>query len=133
MLNEKLKSIRTSNHMTQEVLAKKIGVTRQTVSKWEKGYSVPDADILLKITDVFDISVSELLGTNDLSNKGDEQEIDNTNLAIILTTINEQLAMKNQQRKTIIRIIKIVLIVIALFNIIPILYAIFWGWVASGL
>lgn len=106
MLNEKLKSIRTSNHMTQEVLAKKIGVTRQTVSKWEKGYSVPDADILLKIADVFDISVSELLGTNDLSNNRDEQEIDNTNLAIILTTINEQLAMKNQQRKTIIRIIK---------------------------
>ena len=49
MLNKKLKFFRTSYKMTQETLALKLGVTRQTVSKWEKGISVPDADALVKI------------------------------------------------------------------------------------
>ena len=72
MLNKKLKFFRTSYKMTQETLALKLGVTRQTVSKWEKGISVPDADALVKIADIFGVSESELLGAGEPLKKGSE-------------------------------------------------------------
>ena len=46
MLNEKIKQYRKSKGYTQETLAQQLGVVRQTVSKWEKGFSVPDAEML---------------------------------------------------------------------------------------
>ena len=62
MFNENLRELRKSKGFTQEELATKINVVRQTVSKWEKGLSVPDADSLQKIADVLDVEVSQLLG-----------------------------------------------------------------------
>ena len=62
MFNENLKIIRKAKGYTQEELAIKIHVVRQTISKWEKGLSVPDADTLSKLADVLEINVSELLG-----------------------------------------------------------------------
>lgn len=72
MLNKTLKYFRTSHKMTQETLALKLGVTRQTVSKWENGISVPDVDALAKIADIFGVSVSELLGAGEPLKKGSE-------------------------------------------------------------
>ena len=63
MFNENLKIIRKAKGYTQEELAIKIHVVRQTISKWEKGLSVPDADTLSKLADVLEINVSELLGS----------------------------------------------------------------------
>lgn len=63
MFNENLKIIRKAKGYTQEELAIKIHVVRQTISKWEKGLSVPDADMLSKLADVLEINVSELLGS----------------------------------------------------------------------
>lgn len=63
MFNENLKTIRKAKGYTQEELAIKIHVVRQTISKWEKGLSVPDADTLSKLADVLEINVSELLGS----------------------------------------------------------------------
>ena len=63
MFNENLKTIRKAKGHTQEELAIKIHVVRQTISKWEKGLSVPDADMLSKLADVLEINVSELLGS----------------------------------------------------------------------
>ena len=60
MLNENLKQLRKSRGLSQEELAIRLNVVRQTISKWEKGISVPDADMLIKIADVFEVSVSEL-------------------------------------------------------------------------
>lgn len=62
MLNENLKQLRKSRGLSQEELAIRLNVVRQTISKWEKGISVPDADMLIKIADIFEVSVSELLG-----------------------------------------------------------------------
>ena len=55
MFNDNLKRIRTQKGFTQEELAIRINVVRQTVSKWEKGLSVPDADALQRIADVLDV------------------------------------------------------------------------------
>lgn len=62
MFGKNLKAIRKAKGYTQQELAIKLNVVRQTVSKWEKGLSVSDADILVKIADVLDTDVSVLLG-----------------------------------------------------------------------
>ena len=62
MLSENIKEYRKQKGYTQETLAQALNVVRQTVSKWEKGYSVPDADMLEKLADILEVSVSDLLG-----------------------------------------------------------------------
>ena len=91
--------------MTQEQLADKLGVTRQTVSKWKNNMSVPDADILSEMADVFDVSVSELLGYG--ADNGSTKDY-----AKILASLNGELAEKSRFRKSILRIIKAVLILL---------------------
>ena len=61
MFSDNLKTMRKAKGYTQEELAIKLKVVRQTVSKWEKGLSVPDADVLSKIADVLDTKVDILL------------------------------------------------------------------------
>ena len=63
MLCENIKAARKSKGLSQEELAIKIHVVRQTVSKWEKGLSVPDADMLIVLSDALDVPVSMLLGS----------------------------------------------------------------------
>lgn len=62
MLNENIQALRKSKGLSQEELALKLNVVRQTVSKWERGLSVPDAEMLVAIGDVLDTPVSTLLG-----------------------------------------------------------------------
>lgn len=62
MLNENLKAARQRRRLSQEDLARQLHVTRQTVSKWERGLSVPDADLLARASEALDVSVAELLG-----------------------------------------------------------------------
>ena len=71
MLNENLKAIRKNRGMSQEELAIRLNVVRQTVSKWEKGLSVPDSDMLIKTSNILEVSVGDLLGdkTFDEDNK----------------------------------------------------------------
>lgn len=52
MLNENLKTIRKQKGLSQEELAIRLNVVRQTISKWEKGFSVPDSDMLVKMGDI---------------------------------------------------------------------------------
>ena len=61
MFNENLKIIRKAKGYTQEALAIKIHVVRQTISKWEKGLSVPDADTLSKLADVLEIKAEDYI------------------------------------------------------------------------
>ena len=111
MFSENLKAVRKAKGYTQEELAIKLNVVRQTVSKWEKGLSVPDADVLSRIADVLDTKVSVLLG-------GSVKEEANTNaVAEQLAKISEQLAVKNRRNKRIWEIIGLVLLVIVIFNI----------------
>jgi len=62
MLSETIKHLRKEQNLSQAQLAEKLHVVRQTVSKWEQGYSVPDADMLIRLSEVFQVPVSTLLG-----------------------------------------------------------------------
>ncbi len=114
MFHENLKTMRKAKGYTQEELAIKLNVVRQTVSKWEKGLSVPDADVLCKIADVLDTDVSTLLGEEIV------EETDKSAVAQQLAKISEQLAMKNQRSKTIWKVVCIILFVILVFYILAI-------------
>ena len=118
MFSENLKTIRKAKGYTQEELAIKVNVVRQTVSKWEKGLSVPDADVLSHIAEVLEVSVSELLGA-DIKQEDSKYEV-----AEQLAKISEQLAIKNRRSKKIWRIIGIILLAIIIVNII---------WVTVGM
>ena len=112
MLQDNLKRLRAENGISQEELAIRLNVVRQTVSKWENGLSVPDADMLIRIASVFDVPVSEFLGMK-LENEDDKNE-----LAIQLMRINEQLAIKNRRSRRIWKVIAVALVVIAVLAIV---------------
>ena len=125
-LSENIKNLRKRAVMTQEQLADKLGVTRQTVSKWKNNMSVPDADILSEMADVFDVSVSELLGCG--ADNGSTKDY-----AKILASLNGELTEKNRFRKSILRIIKAVLILLGVGFAALILYILFWMFIAAGM
>ena len=111
MLSENIKTIRKNKGFTQEELAARLHVTRQTISKWEKGYSVPDASILSDMADVFEVSVGDLLGAEKIDPKQSDAIVEQ------LSRINEQLTIKNRRAK---RIWKTVIIMaLVLFVVIP--------------
>ncbi len=97
MLNENIKAIRKSKGLSQEELAIKLNVVRQTISKWEKGLSVPDSDMLLSISEVFETPVSTLLGETVIEPKVDDLKAISEKLEII----NLQLAKRNTTRRKI--------------------------------
>ena len=110
MFNENLKIIRKAKGYTQEELAIKIHVVRQTISKWEKGLSVPDADMLSKLADVLEINVSELLGSEI------KEETNNNEVSEQLAKISEQLALKNRRHKRIWKVIGVILLAVIVIN-----------------
>ena len=112
MFSENLKTLRKAKGFSQEELAIRLNVVRQTVSKWEKGLSVPDADTLVRLADTLEESVSVLLGATIVN----EKEVGD--IAEQLSRINEQLAIKNRRASL---IWKVVAILFAALIIIPIL------------
>ena len=114
MFGENLKAMRKAKGYTQEELAIKINVVRQTVSKWEKGLSVPDADMLSQIAEVLDTKVSVLLGGTIT------EETDKDAVAEQLAKISEQLAIKNRRSKAIWKTIGMIVLAIILLNILAI-------------
>lgn len=114
MFGENLKAMRKAKGYTQEELAIKINVVRQTVSKWEKGLSVPDADMLSQIAEVLDTKVSVLLGGTIT------EETDKDAVAEQLAKISEQLAIKNRRSKAIWKTIGMIVLAIMLLNILAI-------------
>ena len=91
MLNENIKSIRKSKGLSQEELAVKLNVVRQTISKWEQGLSVPDSDMLISISEVLETPVSTLLGETISESKADDLRAISEKLEVI----NLQLAKSN--------------------------------------
>lgn len=62
---EKIYLIRTKNKLSQEEMASKFNVSRQTISKWESGMSYPEIDKLISISEMFDVSIDYLLKDNE--------------------------------------------------------------------
>lgn len=110
MLAENLKKIRKDKGYTQEILAEKLNVVRQTVSKWEKGLSLPDVDMLSKIVNVLETDVNILLD-------GQITTTDQSEIVKQLAKINEQLTIKNRRYKKIMKTIAIILLIIVIFGI----------------
>ena len=115
MLSENIKKLRIAKGMSQEELAIRLNVVRQTISKWEKGLSVPDSEMLIQLSEVFETSVSELLGTRI------EVPQPNVEIAEQLSRINEQLAIKNRRRKKLLKILMwigiLIFVIIVLWGI----------------
>ena len=89
MLSENIRAVRKSKGLSQEELAVKLNVVRQTISKWEQGLSVPDSDMLISLSEALDTPVSVLLGeiveqteVNDLKVISEKLEIINLQLAL---------------------------------------------------
>ena len=113
MLQDNLKALRKEKGFTQESLAIELHVVRQTVSKWEKGLSVPDAEMLQKLSEVLETPVARLLGA-----ELPQEEAQRNEIAEQLAKINEQLAIKNRRVR---RVLKTVVIVLAILILLPVI------------
>ena len=113
MFQDNLKALRKRKGITQEELATRLNVVRQTVSKWEKGLSVPDSELLIKLAEILEVPVSRLLGSK-------------IETAEQLSRINEQLAIKNRRAKRVWKAIAFIVGgIIAVYVLILILATVF--------
>lgn len=122
MFCHNLKSLRKAKGLSQEELAIKLSVVRQTVSKWENGISVPDAEMLIKIAEVLDSTVNILLGEQVII----EEKTELKAIASKLELLNEQMAQRNERVRRIWRIVFIIVIIITacslLFTLLNFMY-----------
>ncbi len=119
MLSDNIKSLRKQKGYTQEELAARINVVRQTVSKWEKGFSVPDAEALQRLADVLEVDIKELLGAPALSEQKSDEVVEQ------LARINEQLVIKNRRAHRIWKTIGIIFAVFVAVNVLLVVLAAF--------
>lgn len=122
MLSDNLKNFRKAKGLSQEELATKLNVVRQTISKWEKGLSVPDSEMLIMIAEELDTSVSVLLGETLEANEETELKM----IAAKLELMNEQFAKRNERHRKIWRAVFITVIVLCvvtfLYEVIDFVY-----------
>ena len=126
MLNENIKTIRKSKGLSQQELAVKLNIVRQTVSKWEQGLSVPDSDMLISLSEVLETPVSILLGETVI-----ETEVDTLKaISEKLEVINLQLAQKKTIKRKIIHwsLISLCAIIVIVFAILLELESSYLGW-----
>lgn len=126
MLSENIKAIRKSKGLSQQELAIKLNVVRQTISKWEQGLSVPDSEMLISLSEVLETPVSKLLGETVA-----ETETDNIKaISEKLEVINLQLAQRKTTRRKVIRwlLISLCAIIVVVFVAVGILNSPYLGW-----
>ena len=126
MLNENIKAIRRSKGFSQEELAVRLNVVRQTISKWEQGLSVPDSDMLLSISEALETPVSILLGETVVEPEVDDLKAISKKLEII----NLQLAQRKTTRMKILHwlLITLCMAIVAIFVILILLNSPYLGW-----
>ena len=126
MLNENIKIVRKSKGLSQEELAIKLNVVRQTISKWEKGLSVPDSELLISISEVLETPVSILLGETIVEPKSDDLKVISEKLELI----NLQLAKRKTERRKIFHwlFISLFTLIVISFAVILVLDSPYLGW-----
>ncbi len=126
MLKENIKSIRKSRGLSQEELAIKLNVVRQTISKWEQGLSVPDSEMLISISEVLETPVSTLLGENISEPKVDDLKAISEKLEII----NLQLSQRKNAKRKMIRwtLISLCAIIVIIFISLILLNSPYLNW-----
>ena len=126
MLNENIKAIRKAKGLSQQELAVRLNIVRQTVSKWEQGLSVPDADLLIALSQALETPVSTLLGETVV-----ETEAERLNaISEKLEAINFQLAQRKAARRKIIRwlLISLCAMILVIFAALIIVSSPYLGW-----
>ncbi|MBC8535489.1 helix-turn-helix domain-containing protein [Feifania hominis] len=126
MLNENIKSIRKSKGLSQEDLAVKLNVVRQTISKWEKGLSVPDSDMLISLSKVLETPVSTLLGEPIAEPKMDDLK----GISEKLEVINLHLAQRKTTRRRILHWTSVAMcaVIAIVFAVLTVLDSPYLGW-----
>ena len=126
MLKDNLKTLRKNKGLSQEELSVKLHVVRQTISKWESGLSVPDAEMLINISELFETPVSEILGENIEKKEKEDLKVISEKLEVI----NEQLSnyQKEKRKKKIHALIIIDITIILLFILLAILDSPYQRW-----
>ncbi len=100
MLKDTIKKLRTGQGLSQDELAERVHVVRQTVSKWERGTSVPDADSLVALARALGVSAAELLGESAMVEKKPDD------LAWETSLLDERIASESQRLDRLVRALK---------------------------
>ncbi len=126
MLSENIRAIRKSKGLSQEELAIKLNVVRQTVSKWEQGLSVPDADMLISLSEAFETPVSTLLGETVMESEVDDLKAISEKLEIV----NLQLAQRKTTRRKTLHwlLISLCAVIVLIFAVLIVLNSPYLGW-----
>ena len=126
MLNENIRTIRKAKGLSQEELAVKLNVVRQTVSKWEQGLSVPDSDLLIALSDALDTPVSTLLGETVEAPEADDLKAISQKLEVI----NLQLAQRKESRRKVVHwtLIILALVILAMAAVFLVMGSPYLGW-----
>lgn len=126
MLNENIKRLRKTKGLSQEELAIKMNVVRQTISKWENGLSVPDSSMLISLADELDTTVSELLGETLSEPIADDLKTISEKLEVI----NLQLAKRNAEKIKLARwiLISLCLLITVVFIILVLINSAYLNW-----
>ena len=126
MLSENIKALRKAKGLSQEGLAARLNVVRQTVSKWEQGLSVPDADLLIQISAVLETSASTLLGETVMESNVDHLK----SIFEKLDLINLQLAQRKTIRRKILHwlLISLCAVIVTISVALIVLNSPYLGW-----
>lgn len=126
MLSENIKALRKSKGLSQEELAIKLNVVRQTISKWEQGLSVPDSDMLIALSEALETSASTLLGETVTESKVDDLKAISEKLEVI----NLQLARRKTTRRKILHwlLISLCIVIVSIFAVFIVINSPYLGW-----
>ena len=126
MLNESIKALRKSKGLSQQDLADKLNVVRQTISKWEQGLSVPDSDLLIALSEALETPVSTLLGETVTESEADQVKA----LSEKLEIINLQFARRKAMRRSALHwlLIAVCLGILAVAAILVVVNSPYLGW-----
>ena len=126
MLNETIKALRKSKGLSQQELAVKVNVVRQTISKWEQGLSVPDSDLLIALSEALETPVSTLLGETVAESEADEVKA----LSEKLEIINLQFARRKAMRRAALHwlLIAVCVGILAVAAVLAVVHSPYLGW-----
>ncbi|WP_417043560.1 helix-turn-helix domain-containing protein [Dysosmobacter sp.] len=126
MLNENIKALRKSKGLSQQELAVKLNVVRQTISKWEQGLSVPDSDLLIALSEALETPVSTLLGETVAESEADAVKV----LSEKLEIINLQFARRKTFRRKVLHwsLISLCVVIVAVSAALVVVNSPYLGW-----
>ncbi len=119
--SEKLLTLRKAKNLTQEELAEKLNVSRQSVSKWEGGQAVPELDKIVAISAVFDVTTDYLLKSSEIDDLSVKTEM--------LEKQQEQMLLREQRQQKIRECVLYgIVIYLLLLAVCFVEHNFFWEW-----